>query len=300
MELDRVAHVQIFVVPPAPMKRVAALALQALEIDAAAAEEIDVFVGKIPADDADDSHGGEEARAHGEVGRRSAQDALGGARWRLDRIESDGADDEYAHLMYFPMIGLRSRTIFAGIFFRSVMIAFASAAPQPQPRASGEHALDLDIARGLVPAVVVGRERDRAEANLRLARELRLLKIGHADHIRFPAAIEMRLRARGELRPLHTDICPALMHAGALLARRAREGLGKLRTYRIGEAHVRDDAAAEKRARPLRGPVDELIGNDDVARRDLFLQAADGAHRNDALDAELLHGEDIRAEIDLG
>src|SRR5581483_915658 len=138
MELDRVAHVQIFVVPPAPMKRVAALALQALEIDAAAAEEIDVFVGKIPADDADDSHGGEEARAHGEVGRRSAQDALGGARWRLDRIESDGADDEYAHLMYFPMIGLRSRTIFAGIFFRSVMIAFASAAPQPQPRASGK------------------------------------------------------------------------------------------------------------------------------------------------------------------
>src|SRR5262249_31436481 len=79
MELDGVAHVQIFVVTPAPVKSVAAFPLEALKVNAAAAEQIEIFIGKILADDADDSHGRKEARAHGEIGRRAAQDALGGA-----------------------------------------------------------------------------------------------------------------------------------------------------------------------------------------------------------------------------
>src|SRR5690242_1482834 len=119
------------------MERVAARALQPLKVDAAAAEQLQIFFGKILADDADDSHRREEARAHAEVRGRAAEHALGRAGGRLDRIEGDGADDENAaHLRYFPTIGLRSRSLLAGIFFRSVMIAFLRAEPQPQDRSS--------------------------------------------------------------------------------------------------------------------------------------------------------------------
>src|SRR5262249_30946472 len=163
-----------------------------------------------------------------------------------------------------------------------------------------EHVLDVDVARGFVPAIVVGRQRDGPETYLRLARELRLLEIGHADHVGSPGAVKPRLRARGELRPLHAEIRPALMDAGALLARRARKRRAKLGANGIGETYVCDDAAAEKRAWPLRRAVDELIGDDDVARRDLLLQTADGADRDNALDTELFHREDIGAEVDFG
>src|SRR4051794_7142780 len=125
MKLQGVAHVQVFMVFAPPVKGVAALALEALKVDTPAPEELDVLLGKILPDDADDPHGREEAGAHGEIGRRAAENALGRARRSLDRIERDGADYEYAHLMYFPMIGFRSRAVFFGIFFRSVIIAFS-------------------------------------------------------------------------------------------------------------------------------------------------------------------------------
>ena len=65
------------------------------------------------------------------------------------------------------------------------------------------------------------------------------------------------------------------------------------------EADVRDQAAAEERADAALGPIEELIGNDDVERLVLFLQAADGAGREDVLDAEHLHAEDVGAEVQL-
>src|SRR6185369_17290075 len=71
VQLDRVAHVEIFVIAAAPVKRVAARALEPLKVDAAAAEKLQILFGKIPADDAHDSHGGEEARAHAEISRRA-------------------------------------------------------------------------------------------------------------------------------------------------------------------------------------------------------------------------------------
>ena len=55
------------------------------------------------------------------------------------------------------------------------------------------------------------------------------------------------------------------------------------RAERRVEGDVRDDAAAEERRWPRpRGAVDELVRHDDVQRRDLFLQAADGADGDDA------------------
>ena len=50
--------------------------------------------------------------------------------------------------------------------------------------------------------------------------------------------------------------------------------------------------------RPL-GAVEELIGNDELERAVLLLERADGAERDDPLDAELLEALDIGAEIEL-
>src|SRR5439155_25525244 len=60
------------------------------------------------------------------------------------------------------------------------------------------------------------------------------------------------------------------------------------------------DAFAEERAGTLRGPVDKLIGHDNVAGRNLFAQAAHRAHRDDPLDAEFFHSKDVGAGIHFG
>ena len=63
--------------------------------------------------------------------------------------------------------------------------------------------------------------------------------------------------------------------------------------------HVCDETMAEERADAAPGPIEELIGHDDVERLVLLPQAADRAGREDPLDAEHLEAVDIRAEIQL-
>ena len=72
-----------------------------------------------------------------------------------------------------------------------------------------------------------------------------------------------------------------------------------MRAERMREADVRDQPPAEERADPPFRPIDELVGNHDVERLVLLLQAADGAGRQDVFDAQQLHAEDVRAEIQL-
>ena len=66
------------------------------------------------------------------------------------------------------------------------------------------------------------------------------------------------------------------------------------------EADVRDEAAAEERADAAARAIDELIGKHEVERRVLLLQAADRAGREDPLDAQQLHAEDVGAKVQLG
>src|SRR5580765_153944 len=66
------------------------------------------------------------------------------------------------------------------------------------------------------------------------------------------------------------------------------------------EGNVRDDAASEKGADPSFGAIEELIRHQDIERPVLFLQASDGARRENALDAEHLEAIDVRAKIQLG
>jgi hypothetical protein len=51
-------------------------------------------------------------------------------------------------------------------------------------------------------------------------------------------------------------------------------------------------------ARPARA-VEELIGEDEIERPMLFLERADRAERNNALDAQRFHGVDVGAEVQL-
>ena len=65
------------------------------------------------------------------------------------------------------------------------------------------------------------------------------------------------------------------------------------------EADVRDQPAAEERRDAAARAIEELIGNDEVERLVLLLQAADRARREDVLDAERLEAEDVGAEVQL-
>src|SRR3954471_10236339 len=68
----------------------------------------------------------------------------------------------------------------------------------------------------------------------------------------------------------------------------------------MGEPDVRHQATAEERADPALGPIEELVGHEDIERLVLLLEAADGARRQQALHAEYLEAEDVGPEIQLG
>src|SRR5262245_5367368 len=76
---------------------------------------------------------------------------------------------------------------------------------------NAQHLCDVHVAGAQVPAVVIGDQRDGGEAHLRLAGELRLLYVRHADHVGIPLPVQHRFRSRRELRPLHADVCAALV-----------------------------------------------------------------------------------------
>ena len=68
---------------------------------------------------------------------------------------------------------------------------------------------------------------------------------------------------------------------------------------RVRERDVRGDPSPEERADAPGGAVEELIGHENVERTVLLLQAADGAGRQHALDAEHLEAIDVRPEVQL-
>ena len=150
-----------------------------------------------------------------------------------------------------------------------------------------------------VPAVVVGDHGERRVADLGLARELRLLQVGHADEVRPPRAVELRLGEGRELRPLHAHVGPAHVVRRA----RLRAGLGhhlrQVPAEGVREGHVGHEAVAEERRLALPGAVDELVGHDHVERLVALLERAHRGDGEDPLHAELLHGEDVGPEVEL-
>ena len=90
------------------------------------------------------------------------------------------------------------------------------------------------------------------------------------------------------------------MHGRPNGLRRIGSDPGEVGTDRMREPHVRDEAAAEERTDPPFRAIDELVRDQDVERLVLFLEAADGAGREDPLHAEDLESVDIGAEIQFG
>src|SRR3989338_6742521 len=75
--------------------------------------------------------------------------------------------------------------------------------------------------------------------------------------------------------------------------------LRQLAAQRMREGDVRHQATSEERADAAFRAIEELIGDEDVERFVFFLQAADLARREDALDAQHLEAVDVGAEIQL-
>ena len=149
-----------------------------------------------------------------------------------------------------------------------------------------------------VPAVVVRDHGHRRVAQLRLARELGLGHVGHADHVAVPAAVELRLRQARELRAFHHEVGAAARDLDASLVRRRREVVAEAVAHRLRHRHVRHQPGAEEALGAREGAVDELIDDDEGARAEMFAQGADRAHRDDVRHAGALERVDIGAEID--
>ena len=163
----------------------------------------------------------------------------------------------------------------------------------------------------LAPRVVVRDRRDERVAQLRLARKLRLGEDAHVDDVPAPLAVHPALRARGELRALHAHdrlprVQPRLRRApqidlarGGLddLARARLEPRDELAGEGVAERGMRDDGRALEEARGAHalGAVDDLVGEDEVARGELLAEGADGGEGEDGADAERFEGGDVRA-----
>ena len=133
----------------------------------------------------------------------------------------------------------------------------------------------------LEPAVIVGRQRDRAVADLRLEREEGLRHVGHADQVGPGAAQEQALGTRAEARPLDAGV-------GLFLVQRARPRRAPRRAMQRGGG-ARSWAARWRRAPP--GPPPKKLaarrplvksryceGSAKIARAYFLAQAA---HRRD-------------------
>ncbi len=95
---------------------------------------------------------------------------------------------------------------------------------------------------------IVGHHRDRRVADLRLARELGLRHVGHADDVAAPGTVELRFGKGRELRAFHAQIGAAAPAGDADFASAARldaidQSLGR---DRMGERHMSNAATSRR------------------------------------------------------
>ena len=127
-----------------------------------------------------------------------------------------------------------------------------------------------------VPAIEIGHHGNGRVTDFRLAGELRLRHIGHADHRIAEILVGHALGIARELRTLDADI-------GAAARDRDPLGLGcggkvnaQPRRHRMRHRYMRNAAPAEERAFALMGAVDKLIDQHKGAGRQFFLERTAG------------------------
>ena len=163
-----------------------------------------------------------------------------------------------------------------------------------------DHLLHRDVVVVGMPAIVIGHHGDERVGQLGLAGELGFGHRRHADHRAAPAAIEIGFGERRELRTFHGEIGAAGGAGDAFLGRRLGQGADEPRADRMGERDVRHEAVAEKAFVARMRPVDELVGEDEMAGRQLLAERAAGRDRDHVGDARPLQRVDIGAVIDRG
>ena len=158
---------------------------------------------------------------------------------------------------------------------------------------------DVHIRMLVVPAIEVRHHGHGRIAKLRLARELRLGHIGHADDAAAPRPVEERLRPRRKLRPLHDEVRSATEIRDVLNLRRRLQAIGKPGAYGIGQRHMRHATRTEKALLPCEGAVDELIDDDEGAGRQVLAQRANRRDRDEIGYANALQHIDIGAVVNV-
>ena len=99
------------------------------------------------------------------------------------------------------------------------------------------------------------------------------------------------------LRALHADIDAARFHHHPGALRTLLDGFGYRGADRIAKGHMADDSLSEKSGVAQGCAVDELIGDNELGRFVFQLERADRGDGDDPFHAQLLHGEDVGAEV---
>src|SRR5437899_7882399 len=151
-----------------------------------------------------------------------------------------------------------------------------------------------------MPAVVVGHHGGGRVTNFSFARQLGFLKIGHADHVHAPTAVDVRFGFRRKLWPFHAEIGSAEFAHNARFLAGTFQNAGEFRADGICEGNVGDNAIAKKSIDAMARAVEELIGDDELHRLVLFLERADCGNGNNTLHSEMLKAINVRAKIQFG
>src|SRR3989338_11147837 len=99
MKLYRIAHVQILVIPAAPVEGFSLLPPETFQVHPAPGKDRQILLRKILADNPHDLYRRKKTRRHGKIGCRSSQDALGRPERGLYGVKGYGSNHQNTHLI---------------------------------------------------------------------------------------------------------------------------------------------------------------------------------------------------------
>src|SRR5882762_3392213 len=317
------ALVEIFRIAAGPEEALPFLALQAFDVDRALFQDGFVFWIKVVADNADKIDVGKKTRGDGEVCGGAAEGALYLSIRTFESIVCNRTNNEKGHgFLLGQILADNGGKIFLCFFGNQLEIgnqrmrqrgtAFAFALSRHRLDGFANDVLGIsgvliergdDLRRGdgfvlRVPAIVICNHGDGGVADLRFARELRFGGVGHPYHVELHGSVEMRFGKRRKLRAFHVDVGSLAVNRDSRGDARVGEHGGKLCTCGLVERHMRDQSVAKERRNAPLGAVEKLVRNKKLAGAQIFLQRADGADGNDALNAEELHRVNVGSEIE--
>src|SRR5580658_9738590 len=148
-----------------------------------------------------------------------------------------------------------------------------------------------------MPTIVIRDHCDRCVANLRLACQLGLRQISHANHVEAKLPVCMRFRQGGKLRPFHANVCSGAMsfHTGRIAS--FSDVRGQDGASRLVESHVSYDSTAKKRCDTQACAIEELVGDYEIERRQIVAKRTDCADGQNSFHSKHLQRAYIRAII---